>query len=183
MQIMEFDPFGTTLVRGGECLFGETREVVLVTVLGSCVSACISDPVAGVGGMNHFLLPFGRDGGTQGPPERYGDFAMRTLVEGLCRLGANRRRMRAKIFGGGRARFAGRDIGLANVEFARDFLVREGVRLVDGNVGGEVARWINFRPATGETSLKVVEKTARKTAAVPVHEDRLSDRSPTSPRF
>jgi chemotaxis protein CheD len=124
-------------------------NVVLTTTLGSCVAACVRDPLAGVGGMNHFLLPEGE--GTVGGPDafRYGAYAMELLLNGLFAQGARRERLSAKLFGG--ARLVGRffDIGGQNIAFARAFLRREGIALDGGSVRGPHARRIQYWPMSG----------------------------------
>ncbi|HXQ12839.1 MAG TPA: chemotaxis protein CheD [Caulobacteraceae bacterium] len=127
-----------------------TREpnVVLTTTLGSCVAACVRDPLAGVGGMNHFLLPEGE--ASDGPDAfRYGAYAMELLLNGLFAQGARRERLSAKLFGG--ARLVGRfyDIGGQNIAFARGFLRREGISLDGGSVRGPHARRIQYWPVGG----------------------------------
>jgi chemotaxis protein CheD len=123
-------------------------EVVLTTTLGSCLAACVRDPLAGVGGMNHFLLPEGE--AADGPDAfRYGAYAMELLLNGLFAQGARRERLSAKLFGG--ARLVGRfyDIGAQNIAFARAFLRREGISLDGGSVRGPHARRIQYWPVSG----------------------------------
>src|SRR5919107_5888469 len=79
------------------------KDMLIVTVLGSCVAACIRDRVSGIGGMNHFMLP---DGGDSDNPlisasARYGTFAMEVLINELLKNGARRENLEAKVFGGG----------------------------------------------------------------------------------
>ncbi|HLK23947.1 MAG TPA: chemotaxis protein CheD [Caulobacteraceae bacterium] len=122
--------------------------VVLTTSLGSCVAACLRDPLAGVGGMNHFLLPEGGD--AEGPEAfRYGAYAMELLLNGLYARGARRERLIAKLFGGARLAERFHDIGGQNVAFARGFLRREGIALDGGSVRGAHARRIQFWPVSG----------------------------------
>jgi chemotaxis protein CheD len=123
-------------------------NVVLTTTLGSCVAACVRDPLAGVGGMNHFLLPEGE--GADGPDAfRYGAYAMELLLNGLFAQGARRERLSAKLFGGARLAQRFYDIGAQNVAFARHFLRREGVGLDGGSVRGPHARRIQYWPVSG----------------------------------
>ena len=103
---------------------GETRiesdaHLVLTTILGSCVAACIFDRTARTGGMNHFLLS-GEGGTGAGAAERYGAFLMEVLVNGLLARGAKRGRLEAKLFGGSRMAAASGDIDQANATFAKD---------------------------------------------------------------
>jgi chemotaxis protein CheD len=132
----------------GECRVSADPAVVLATTLGSCVAACIRDPVVGVGGMNHFLLPQSDD--AEGLVSlRYGAFAMELLVNGLLNAGAKRGRLQAKLFGGGRLYDGLADIGEKNAVFARSFLEREGIAYAGGSVGGARARRIQFWPVSG----------------------------------
>jgi len=122
--------------------------VVLTTTLGSCLAACVRDPLAGVGGMNHFLLPEGEGAG--GPDAfRYGAYAMELLLNGLFAQGARRERLSAKLFGGARLADRFYDIGGQNVAFARRFLRREGISLDGGSVRGPHARRIQYWPVSG----------------------------------
>jgi chemotaxis protein CheD len=130
----------------GECRVTGDPTAVLATTLGSCVAACIRDPIARVGGMNHFLLPESREGLVS---LRYGAFAMELLINGLLSKGARRDRMEAKLFGGGRLSNGLADIGGANAAFAREFLDREGIDFAGGSLGGALARRIQFWPVSG----------------------------------
>ncbi|WP_158913019.1 chemotaxis protein CheD [Caulobacter sp. S45] len=122
--------------------------VVLTTLLGSCVAACMRDPVAGVGGMNHFLLPGDdREGDTESL--RYGVHSMELLVNGLLRAGARRDRLEGKLFGGARLLRGLTDIGELNSTFAEGFFQREGIRLVGGSLRGEHGRRVQYWHATG----------------------------------
>ena len=116
------------------------------TILGSCIAACMRDPVAGVGGMNHFLVP-GEGAGQQGL--QYGAYAMELLINGLLSRGARRERLEAKLFGGGRLLNGVTDIGRQNAQFATRFLANEGIAYHGGSVGGEQARRIQYWPHTG----------------------------------
>ena len=130
----------------GECRVSDDSTVVLATTLGSCVAACIRDPVARIGGMNHFLLPESSEGLVS---LRYGAFAMELLINGLLSKGARRERMQAKLFGGSRLSEGLVDIGGKNAAFARDFLAREGIALAGGSLGGGLGRRIQFWPVSG----------------------------------
>ena len=132
----------------GEFKVSDDPSVVLTTLLGSCVAACIRDPVAGVGGMNHFLLP-GGDVGSSKESESLGVHLMELLLNGLMRQGAQRDRLEAKVFGGARMMAGLSDIGKKNAEFAKRFLAYEGVKIVGGDVGGEQGRRIQFWPGSG----------------------------------
>jgi len=132
---------------------------VLATLLGSCVSACLYDWVKGIGGMNHFMLP------TQGSLDptragtdksaRYGDYAMELLINSCMRLGADRKHLVAKVFGGA-AVLGGinSQIGIRNAEFALGYLQLEGIQVLAVDLGGDCARTIRFHPQTGRVELR-----------------------------
>lgn len=104
----------------GEFKVVNDPDIVLSTILGSCVAACMRDPAAGVGGMNHFLLPGSATSPSSGADAtRYGVHLMELLINGLLKQGARRDRLEAKIFGGARtiARFS--NVGEQNAAFAR----------------------------------------------------------------
>jgi chemotaxis protein CheD len=130
------------------------RDMVIVTVLGSCVSACMRDPVAKVGGMNHFMLP---DRDVEGPlsaSARYGAYAMEVLINQLFALGARRERLEAKVFGAARVLPGMSDIGERNAAFAIDYLKRESIRVVAEDLGNNEPCKIYFFPQTGRVMLK-----------------------------
>lgn len=133
----------------GEYYVTGDRSIVVSTILGSCVAACIRDPKIGLGGINHFLLP----GNMEDPKAPRTDFVgvhlMELLINGLLREGARRERLEAKLFGGGRTMEGLRDVGAQNAEFARRFLEAEGIPLVASSLGGNQGRRIQFWPATG----------------------------------
>ena len=123
----------------GECYVTRTDEAI-VTVLGSCISACIRDPDTGLGGMNHFMLAeqISRDypGSGFSQINRYGCFAMESLINNLMRHGAQRDRLEIKVFGGGRILKSMTDIGARNIAFIHSWARTEGVRLVAHDLGG-----------------------------------------------
>jgi chemotaxis protein CheD len=130
----------------------------LATVLGSCVSACLWDAEAGIGGMNHFLLAQSRPG--SGPSDiRYGVHAMEMLINALLRGGARRDQLRAKLFGGARITAALRDIGATNAAFARTMLRDEGIPCLAESLGGTQARRIIFHPTTGQARQMLIANT------------------------
>jgi len=150
---------------GAKILPGEfyvTRsDEVITTVLGSCISACIRDPVLGVGGMNHFMLPEDNSVGTSswitgagGLATRYGSYAMESLINELMKLGAQRTRFEVKLFGGGKILSTMTDIGARNIAFARGFLKLEGFAIAAEDVGADCPRHVEYYPATGKVMLK-----------------------------
>ncbi|SIO03095.1 chemotaxis protein CheD [Rhodovulum sp. ES.010] len=158
----------------GEYRISREPDTVLSTVLGSCVSACLFDPVAGVGGMNHFLLP--GDTSARSSELKYGAMAMELLINELLKAGALRSRMQAKLFGGARVSAAFGDIGEKNVIFARSYMAREGFDVVSESLGGLQARRLHFRPATGAARLVMLPPAEappeRRPARQPANTDR-----------
>lgn len=140
--------------------FVTRRHEIFTTVLGSCISACIRDPVAGVGGMNHFMLPTGgisNEGvrlGRISAANCYGTYAMESLINALLKFGGEKRRFEVKIFGGAAVIPGMSDVGARNIAFAREFLQTEGLPIVAENVGGTFPRRINYLPRTGEVLMK-----------------------------
>ena len=141
----------------GEFHVTDDPGVVLTTILGSCVAACLRDPLARVGGMNHFLLP-GCGGEAGGDTVRHGVHAMELLVNGLLRKGARRERLEAKLFGGARMLEGLTDIGTQNAEFAEYFLQRERIAFAGGSLGGDRGRRVQFWPASGRARQMTIEQ-------------------------
>lgn len=135
----------------GECYVTGKTEELLVTVLGSCVSACIRDPRTGLGGMNHFMLPSGKAGGwgDELHSMRYGNFAMEKLVNELIKAGCSRQTMEIKVFGGGNVIESNTAIGSKNAEFVLSYLKSEGLNCAADDLGGQYPRRIQYSPATG----------------------------------
>ena len=134
-------------------------DVMLTTILGSCVAACLRDPLARVGGMNHFLLPGNsQEAGTGADTVRYGVHAMELLVNGLLQKGARRERLEAKLFGGARMFEGLTDIGPQNAEFAKHFLQREQITLTGGSLQGDRGRRVQFWPASGRARQMTMEQ-------------------------
>ncbi|MFN5615382.1 MAG: chemotaxis protein CheD [Brevundimonas sp.] len=140
----------------GEHIVSTDPNVVLSTILGSCVAACLRDPGEGVGGMNHFLLPEG-NGAEGAAGRRYGAYAMEVLINDLLKHGARRDRLEAKLFGGGRMFDSMNDVGRANADFAERFLRDEGIALVGGSLRGLGGRRVQFWPVSGRALVRGVE--------------------------
>ncbi|MDP3272492.1 chemoreceptor glutamine deamidase CheD [Limnobacter sp.] len=133
-------------------------EGSISTVLGSCVSTCLWDPVCRIGGMNHFMLP-GEAAEPSSPwalSARFGVNAMEVLINTMVHLGADRRRFVAKVFGGARVLqgFERLDVGARNSEFVLSFLREEGIEVLAQDLLGECPRKLHFFPATGKVQLK-----------------------------
>jgi len=169
----------------GEQHVDDDPGLMLTTILGSCIAACLWDERAGVGGMNHFLLPGpdieSRDGqgddaltapGAEGAV-RYGVHAMELLVNALLRRGAKRQHLQAKLFGGARMIKGLTDIGALNARFAETFLRAEGIAVVGGSLRGEAGRRIQFWPVSGRARQVLL---VRETAQILSFERRMAPR-------
>jgi chemotaxis protein CheD len=143
-------------VTQGESHVTADPQVVMTTVLGSCIAACIRDPQAGVGGMNHFLLPEGESRSGGGDAVRYGAYAMELLINDLLKRGARRERLEAKIFGGAKLFDGLSDVGASNSAFAERFLRDEGIPIVSSSTGGVSARRVEFWPTSGRVRQRLV---------------------------
>lgn len=152
----QFDHPAVKLLPGEYFVTGE--EMVLVTILGSCVSACIRDPLLRVGGMNHFMLP-DSEMGAETTSARYGSYAMEVLVNDLLKRGAVRNRLEAKIFGGGNVLkgFSATNVGSRNIDFVRRYLGAERIPVVAEDLGNTCPRKIYFFPVTGRVMVKRME--------------------------
>jgi len=152
----------------GEYHVTDDPNVVLATILGSCVAACLRDPVACVGGMNHFLLP-GSEGGVGSlEAERYGVHLMELLLNGILKKGGRRERLEAKLFGGARTVDGLSDIGARNGQFAEHFLQNEGITYLGGSLGGDQGRRVQFWPVSGRARQAVLGADKIMPAPVPV---------------
>ena len=146
--------FTVTPVLQGEYRVSNDPEVVFSTILGSCVSVSLFDPVAKVGGTNHYLLP---EGGKENRNNvKYGAFVIERLINNLLKLGASRARLTAKLCGGASVVAGLGDIGARNAQFARDFMNREGFRVSAEDLGGTHARKLHFHPCTGEAKVFLI---------------------------
>ena len=140
-------------------------DMMVMTVLGSCIAACLWDPQAQVGGMNHFLLPEG-GGDTSG---RYGSYAMELLINEMIKLGARREAMQAKVFGGGQVMhsFTTMNVGERNTDFVLDYLQTERIAIVSKDVLDIHPRKVCFFPATGKAMVKRLAHPHPETLATP----------------
>jgi chemotaxis protein CheD len=133
----------------GEQHVSAEPNIVMTTILGSCVAACIRDPDAGVGGMNHFLLPGDTEAIRSGASERQAVHAMELLLNALLKAGASRRNLEAKVFGGAATMQGLTDVGSLNAAFAVEFLRRESIPIVAECLRGTSARRIQYWPVSG----------------------------------
>ncbi|WP_136416132.1 MULTISPECIES: chemoreceptor glutamine deamidase CheD [Oxalobacteraceae] len=143
------------------------KDMMIVTVLGSCVSACIRDRVTGIGGMNHFMLPDG--GGDIDSPVsasmRYGTYAMEVLINDVLKAGARRENLEAKVFGGGNVLrgFVAINVGERNAQFVRDYLRAENIRVVAEDLNDIYPRKVYFFPRTGKVLVKKLKQLNNNT--------------------
>lgn len=143
--------------------FATNDSRILCTVLGSCVSACIRDPAAGVAGMNHFLLASASP--DRDSSARYGIHAMEVLINNLLKLGASRNRLEAKLFGGSNMMRSVNinNVGSQNSRFAQKFMAAEGIPVISHDLFGEYARKIWFFPDTGKVMMRRLTRTRNDT--------------------
>lgn len=145
----------STYIAQGDIAVGNGEDMVISTILGSCISICLWDPVAGVGGMNHLLLPGMQQDDAQSSS---GAVAMDKLINEMMPLGAERPRLRAKLFGGSSMLSGRTDIGARNAEFGRSYLANENIPCDAESLGGTKARRLRYLPASGVAKIKFVEE-------------------------
>lgn len=141
----------------GDCYVASSENEMLVTILGSCVAACIRDPLIGIGGMNHFLLPDAGEGSIS-DASRYGAFAMEELINGILKKGGRKDRLEVKVFGGANVINNSQMIGDRNCRFVRDFLRREGLEIKSEDLGGTYPRRINYYPGIGKVMMRQLQR-------------------------
>ncbi len=158
----------------GEYFATSGREVI-VTVLGSCVAACLQDPGTGIGGMNHFLLPQNSDDDSC-LSARYGVNAMELLINEMLAMGAIKTRIRAKVFGGGHVieAMSSNRVGTRNAEFVEGFLRDEQIPIVASDLCGDYPRKVYFFPDTGQVWVKKIRNLKNDT--ILVREQSLRER-------
>jgi chemotaxis protein CheD len=134
---------------------------MIVTVLGSCVSACLWDASACVGGMNHFMLPLDSShgerawGAAASAATRYGNVAMERLINDILKLGGRRQDLEIKLVGGGRVLAEiNTDIGARNIDFVREYMREEGFNVAGEDLGDNYARRVVYFPQTGRIRVR-----------------------------
>lgn len=150
----------TAKILPGEYYVTVSREMI-TTVLGSCVSACICDPLIGIGGMNHFMLPrnnanyngYWKDTMVNAA-SRYGNYAVEHMINEIINHGGRREYLEIKIFGGGKVLTSMIDVGRSNIEFVMDYLQTEGFSIAAKEVGGIFPRKVNYYPQSGKVWIK-----------------------------
>lgn len=138
---------------------------LIVTVLGSCVSACIRDPYAAIGGMNHFMLPLTPNSNIKSKDSeatRYGNFAMEQLINEVIKQGGKKERLEIKLFGGGNVLSALTDIGQQNIQFVWDYLKEEGLSTLSHDLGDRYPRKVYYSPRSGRVRVKKIKELRNK---------------------
>lgn len=147
--------------------FVSTEPMVVYTVLGSCISACIRDPIAGVGGMNHFMLPAPKEHQSGdawgGESTRYGSFAMEQLINGILKRGGMRQRLEVKLFGAGKIYEGNIDVGARNTEWVLNYLKAEGFAIASSNLGDVYPRKVYYFTDSGRVLMKKIERIKNRT--------------------
>lgn len=147
--------------------FVSAEPMIVYTVLGSCVSACIRDAVAGVGGMNHFMLPAptgdGKSDSWGGESTRYGSFAMERLINEILKRGGARNRLEFKLFGGGKIYEGNIDVGANNARWALEYLKAEGFQAQKTDLGDVYPRKVYYFIDSGRVLMKRIERLKNNT--------------------
>ncbi|GAA4486170.1 chemotaxis protein CheD [Gluconacetobacter asukensis] len=149
-------PLTPTTVVQGEVIVSNNPSALLVTLLGSCISVCMFDPVTEVGGMNHFLLPGGGER-HDGTAMRFGVNAMEKLINGILKAGGKRDRLRCKAFGGAAIVPSLGRIGQENSIFVLQYLADEGIPCIAQSLGGTQARRVRFWPTSGKAQQNLIQ--------------------------
>ena len=160
----------------GQFYVSSSPYEVLSTVLGSCIAVCMRDPVAGCGGMNHFLLPnqVERQDGFPSASLRYGSYSIERLTNALLSRGALRERLEIKVFGGANVLSGSGNYGHANADFVEVYLAREGLKIAARSLRGNNARRIRYYPASGRA--QVCEVQGDMPSDIAADESRLASR-------
>lgn len=160
----------TEHINQGEYAVGSDPDLMISTLLGSCIAVCLHDPVANVGGMNHILLPDETGGAASGAS--FGVNAMELLINGITKSGGDRHRLQAKVFGGSRMVAGLSNIGERNREFVMNFLRSESIGCVSESTGGDIGRRVQFWPHSGKARQKFMESVQE---TVVVHKPKSND--------
>ena len=141
-------------------IFAQKEACVITTVLGSCISVCLWDPVSKAGGMNHYMLPLWNGEGLPSP--KYGNIAIQKLIEKMLALGCKKENLRAKVFGGGAVLESSSgllNIGERNIMLAEDMLGEGSIPIISKSIGGNQGRKLIFCSGTGEVLMKKIRQT------------------------
>ncbi|HOP31505.1 MAG TPA: chemotaxis protein CheD [Spirochaetota bacterium] len=140
--------------------YSSSEPAVITTILGPCVAVCLYEQTSRIGGMNHILLPGGRTDGSNSGDARYAINAMELLINQMMKSGADRYRLKAKVFGGAQIYpFLKQEMamGLKNIEMVIDFLITERIPIINYNFGGSNPRKIYFYTGTGDVLMQKIK--------------------------
>lgn len=159
----QFDAVAIKVFPGEHYVTSAPNEMP-VTVLGSCVAACIRDPLAGIGGMNHFMLPEGSNDrwGNISASMRYGNVAMERLINDILARGGARRRLEVKVFGGANVMGGTSNIGHRNADFVENYLAAEGIPIAASHLRSNLPRRVHYFPTTGRVLLLELRQFRRE---------------------
>lgn len=154
----KFKHFAVKVEPGSHYVTNNAQEMI-VTTLGSCISACVRDTGLGLGGMNHFMLPESDTGNWGGlsASMRYGNYAMEVLINDILRMGGARNRLEIKLFGGANVIRSQTFIGNKNIEFVEQYLKLEHMAVSAQHLGGDHGRKIIYFPSNGTVKMKLLE--------------------------
>lgn len=157
-------PYEIASILPGE-FFVSRDPMIVYTVLGSCISACIRDPVAGVGGMNHFMLPEPKEKAhdSWGESTRYGSYAMESLINEILKRGGLKSRLEVKLFGAGKIYEGKIDVGARNAEWVLSFLKTEGLASAKTDLGDVFPRKVYYFTDSGRVLMKKIERLKNQT--------------------
>ncbi|MEK7351868.1 MAG: chemoreceptor glutamine deamidase CheD [Nitrospirota bacterium] len=145
--------------------FVSREPMVVYTVLGSCISACIRDPIVGVGGMNHFMLPEPKETAhdSWGESTRYGSYAMESLINEILKRGGLKRRLEIKLFGAGKIYEGNIDVGANNAKWVIGYLKSEGLAAIKTDLGDVFPRKVYYFTDSGRVLMKRIERVKNQT--------------------
>ena len=145
--------------------FVSREPMVVYTVLGSCISACIRDPIVGVGGMNHFMLPEPKEAAhdSWGESTRYGSYAMESLINEILKRGGLKRRLEIKLFGAGKIYEGNIDVGANNAKWVIGYLKSEGLAAIKTDLGDVFPRKVYYFTDSGRVLMKRIERVKNQT--------------------
>lgn len=145
--------------------FVSATPMIVYTVLGSCVSACIRDPIAGIGGMNHFMLPQPKNVNSDswGESTRYGSYAMESLINDILKRGGLKNRLEVKLFGAGRIYEGNIDVGAKNAEWVLEYVRTEGLTACKTDLGDVLPRKLYYFTESGRVLMKKIERVKNQT--------------------
>lgn len=158
-------PYQIAQILPGE-YFASNEPKVIYTILGSCISACVMDPVLKIGGMNHFMLPAPKNQGAHdswGESARYGSYAMELLINEIMKRGGDKSRLEVKLFGGAKLYQSMGDVGLNNADWTLKYLENEDLKLVMSDVGDIYPRKIYYFTDSGRVLMKKIKNIKNNT--------------------